>query len=472
MKTINELIKNSYYRNRIIFTFSVVAALLVISLSRISYLFVKDLYVGQISETTTRTTIMVAQEFDDNFLTILQIGKPTDLTNHLFTEKLSNYYSAGYNAEVFIFDSHLNMIISTDTSKEYYSKNYFLELNKEEILARKTGEVFVSQPFADETGEWYLWGFFRLDDYTWLGVKESASRFEEVISLSNIFWTFGIISFLVVCLLSILLAKAITNPLNSLVEFSRKIGKGNFHSKLPENLKGEIKTLAEALIRMNSELSANQKSKEQMLAQIAHEIRNPLGGMDLLANLIKEDLQEQNKSFEYVDRIISEVNSLKSLITSYLEFSRPIETKIEECSLLEICEEVNQILQNKIQDKNISLQFSCSKENILFDKLQLKQILLNMLTNSVEASPQNGLITISSFMQNGYQKISIVDNGTGISAEKIDRIFEPFYTTKNNGTGLGLAICKKLCEQNGAHISVASIHLKTEFVITKEITNE
>ncbi|MFA3783673.1 PAS domain-containing sensor histidine kinase [Melioribacteraceae bacterium 4301-Me] len=205
---------------------------------------------------------------------------------------------------------------------------------------------------------------------------------------------------------------------------------------------------------MKNDLAKHQNEKEKMLAQIAHEIRNPLGGIELLAGLTKEDLQKSGMNTEYIEKIICEIGSLKKLITSFLEYGKPIPANPEFCNVEAITDEVLAGLADQMKIKNITVEKKLSRRTIYFDKRHLKQILMNIIANSIESMNKSGKINIESHTDKNKWKILISDDGPGIPPENISSVFEPFFTTKKNGTGLGLAVCKKLCSENKAQIIV------------------
>jgi len=119
------------------------------------------------------------------------------------------------------------------------------------------------------------------------------------------------------------------------------------------------------------------------------------------------------------------------------------------------------------------LKLNIELNKIWFDSSHLRQVIMNLLSNSLEAITVNGEIFICAFTKENKNYISISDNGVGITKENMNHIFDPFYTTKKDGTGLGLAICKKLCAENNSQLSVESKYGKgTTFTILNEKTDE
>ena len=343
-----------------------------------------------------------------------------------------------------------------------------LLLNESEIFGQNLNQTVVSLPFKGNDDNWYLWGFYRFSEDYWIAVRASAQNFKGIDDLSKLIWTFGLIGVLLSILLGYFIARSITKPVDKLVEFSTGIGKGKLNLAVPSGMKGELKILSDALVSMQQNIADNQKEKEKILAQIAHEIRNPLGGIELLTSLIYESVENNSKHKEYSGKILKEITGLKELITSYLNFSRTAPAMPEKIDIPLIVEETLSYLQNDIKKLNINIKKDLQLKKITFDKIHFRNILLNLLKNSIESINGNGEISIYSGREKNKSVIQITDNGEGIPGEIIDKIFDPFFTTKSSGTGLGLAACRKFCEENGAELSAKNISRGSVFTIIKD----
>jgi len=154
------------------------------------------------------------------------------------------------------------------------------------------------------------------------------------------------------------------------------------------------------------------------------------------------------------EKITREIHTLKALINNYLNFSRPVQSHSQKVHLSEILDNVKEILLDRLLKKNIKIQDNCEGFSIWFDPSHLRQILTNLITNSIEASHTDSVIEITQQRENGKFLLKVKDQGSGIDEDNIDKIFNPFFSTKENGAGLGLAICKKLCQENKAEIGV------------------
>jgi signal transduction histidine kinase len=466
---IKNILELSYYKTRIILTFCSVTILLVLLMTWSGYLFVKNMYTDQITEKVTSVSKLLASQIDKNYLDLLDIGPPIGTAQNYFHGILSAYQNNEPGSRAFLFDDQLKIVLQSDSVSVGGSQELQLRLNEKEILELGENNSFVSLPFKGDDGRWYLWGFFRLTNNYWIGIKESATKLKKIDELAINFIYIGIGGIVFTLLLGLIIAKSISKPIEKLAGYSGQIGRGNFESHVPQGMHGEIKVLADALEKMKSGLARNQKEREEMLAQIAHEIRNPLGGIELLAGLTKEDMQSKEMSTDYIQKIISEVNFLKQLITSFLEYGKPYPPNPERINLNDVVSETITKLEGLIKEKKAIVDYDFKIESIFFDPFHIRQIFLNLLSNSLEWIHESGQIKIRSKSNRNAWEIIISDNGCGIPEENIKSIFDPFFSTKKNGTGLGLAICKKLCSENQCYIRAANLKsLGTVFIISGE----
>lgn len=473
MKKDNSFFSRSYYKIRIIVTFCAVTVILVVLISWTGYVFVKDLYLNNLIEKVNNVTGLLANQINKSYLGLLEIGPPTETVKNYFHELFSGYIKIEPNSDLFIFKKNFNVIVHSNKDFITGVREQRLQINEKEIYELPVESSTTSLPFKGDDGKWYLWGFNRLNENQWLGIKVSASKLEEIDQLGVKFILIGAAGIIITFIFSWIIAKSISRPVEVLSNYSLEIGKGNFDVALPTGIKGEFDNLAKVLEKMKTDLADNQKEREKILAQIAHEIRNPLGGIELLAGLTKEDLIKNELSTGYIEKIINEVNGLKKLITSFLEFSKPAPVNSQICNLNDLIDESFVNLKGSLETKKINLIKDLKKKEIIFDRGHLKQIMTNIIANSIDAINEDGIITISAKEEKGNWYIIISDNGKGISGEDLQFIFDPFYTTKKNGTGLGLAICKKLCMENRAKIEIDSdINNGTKIIISGEVESE
>lgn len=199
----------------------------------------------------------------------------------------------------------------------------------------------------------------------------------------------------------------------------------------------------------------------EMSATVAHEIRNPLGGIGGYAGLLARQIEMHDPKRKLVDKIIGGVSSLNKIVSNLLFYSRKTSLSRHSVNLGAFAEEVLDHVEIEAEKlgKQLEIIRDLPVEPVVLsvDPEKLQQVLLNLLINGVQALDEKGQIRLSvQRHESGAACLEITDNGCGMDEETLAQIFNPFYTTKTQGTGLGLAICKKLVELHGGRIDVQS----------------
>jgi len=192
---------------------------------------------------------------------------------------------------------------------------------------------------------------------------------------------------------------------------------------------------------------------------IAHEIRNPLVALKTFSQLLPEKFADANFRSDYLKVVIPEIDRINHLIEQLLVFAKPRPPRMEEFDLISVIESTILLVSNQEKFRSISIQTSFNGKDIKIraDSEKIKQALLNLLFNAAEAiDKKDGVINISVSKNEGKIIIKIVDNGSGISSEDMNKIFNPLFTTKQYGTGLGLSIVNEIIAQHDGRIYVES----------------
>jgi len=209
----------------------------------------------------------------------------------------------------------------------------------------------------------------------------------------------------------------------------------------------------------------------EMAATVAHEIRNPLGAIGGFAGLLERDLASDDPRRSLVGKIVQGVSSLNKIVSNLLVFSRPMELQLRRIDLREWLEELLRYgeLEAEQTQKSIrfELEFPFPSLEVNLDPEKFQQVLLNLIFNSMQAMESEGVINISVAREKPNMLIvQVRDTGKGIPEKDLVKIFNPFYTTREQGTGLGLAIVRRIVELHGGTISVQSqLGHSTEFVL-------
>jgi signal transduction histidine kinase len=228
-----------------------------------------------------------------------------------------------------------------------------------------------------------------------------------------------------------------------------------------------------ATVVENSKLYERMKERDrlaalgEMAAGLAHEIRNPLGAIKGAAQFLAPENQPQENT-EFLGVIVEEVDRLNTVVSQFLDYSRPLKQNFAPTDLADVVNRTGKLLANDLP-KGIGLKIELGDRlpKVQGDPEQLKQVLINLLQNAVQAMARGGTIVVDARCPDDMSpwrftespevvEVRVRDTGMGIAEEARQHIFVPFYTTKEKGTGLGLAICQRIVKNHGGSISVTS----------------
>jgi len=239
----------------------------------------------------------------------------------------------------------------------------------------------------------------------------------------------------------------------------------------------ELQGAHQALEQTQSQLIRTEKfaSLGQLAAGVAHEINNPLGTITIYAHLVLKSLEADDPRREDMEVIVKEASRAKQIVQGLLSFAREAKLRPAPTDINELLEDVLGLVANQSAFHNIKIRkiFAPRMPAVTADSAQLKQVFLNIILNAAEAMEGRGTITIVTV--GGKRKISvkIKDTGPGIPPEIVEKLFSPFFTTKEKGTGLGLAISYGITERHSGKIDVKTkLGEGSTFIVTLPVTEE
>lgn len=194
----------------------------------------------------------------------------------------------------------------------------------------------------------------------------------------------------------------------------------------------------------------------EMGAMLAHEIRNPLGGIKGFAQVIEKRPQDERNS-GFARRIVAETLRLEALVNDLLAYARSDRPAPVLFRLDELVAHTVALVRDEADEQGVALSVAVPEGvQLRGDQDRLGQVLLNLVKNAIQAMPEGGTLTVRAASSGSHVTITVGDTGEGIDPESMERIFEPFFTTRAKGTGLGLALCKKIIEEHDGTIDVKS----------------
>jgi signal transduction histidine kinase len=225
-------------------------------------------------------------------------------------------------------------------------------------------------------------------------------------------------------------------------------------------LQGRVQSLTEELEREREERIRLERlaAMGEMAMELAHEIRNPLGSIELYASMLDG---------EYADQIVRSVRLLNHSVTNVLQFGRPVVPAPTRMSVSRLLEGIRVFLQPVAQQKQIGIVTDCDFECVaVADHELLHRMLLNLVLNAIRETPTDGTVRLSGHVAGSDVLIAVEDSGPGIQEERMARIFDPMFSTSREGCGLGLPIVKRIVESHSGEISVSSSRKGTRFLIS------
>ncbi len=272
---------------------------------------------------------------------------------------------------------------------------------------------------------------------------------------------------LLIGVLIILSTRRLLAPLRQLQEAVSKVAAGNFRTRTAIHRDDEIGALAvnfdhmtSALLERDEKLRLSERlaTAGRIAAQVTHEIRNPLTSLDLNADLLREEMEKaavgDGDARQLLRAMQDEIERLTRITETYLRFARLPAPVSAPASLHQLIGDNLEFMAAELDSGHIvaDLVPDARPDTAVFDREQMRQVIVNLLRNAMQAMPDGGRITIRTGLEGERIFMAVEDSGPGIPADMQPHVFDPFFTTKSTGTGLGLAMVKQICLAHGGEI--------------------
>jgi signal transduction histidine kinase len=364
---------------------------------------------------------------------------------------------------------------STDRKWVHYFRG---ELDRTEIERVFGGAPAASVSFEANDGTWYKTGYAPVrsapgaapgDTSTALaiGAQAPASYFQRLDDLRTRLLEWGAGLAAVSVLAAGVATLLITRNVRRLAAAAERIGAGDLREPVTVTTRDELGVLGETMERMRRQLAERDAKMQQMLAGIAHEVRNPLAGMTLFAGALRDELPEPDERRTHVERIQRELGYLERVVNDFLEYARRPRPELGDVPAAELLAEVAQLATTD------ELEVGGDAGGITTlrgDRAQLRRALLNLARNAVQAAASAGhrgagAVRLAARRAGDRIELTVWNRGVEIPAETSGKLFEPFFTTREKGTGLGLAFVRDIAIDHGGRIEVASADGETTFTL-------
>jgi signal transduction histidine kinase len=338
------------------------------------------------------------------------------------------------------------------------------------------GDLAASVTFQGNDGAFYKTGYapVRGTDKSValaLGASASASYFDRLDDLRRRLFAWGAGLAAVSVLAAVIATLFITRNVRRLASAAERIGAGDLRVPITVPSRDELGTLAQTMERMRVQLAERDAKMQQMLAGIAHEVRNPLAGMTLFAGILRDELPEGDERRGHVQKIERELGYLERVVNDFLEYARRPKPELGDVPLPELLAEVAQLASTP----ELAVAVAGDVPPLArADRGQLRRALLNLARNAVQAATAAGnagddAVRLSAKHDGETLVLSVWNRGKEISPETSGKLFEPFYTTREKGTGLGLAFARDIAADHGGKVELTSAGGETTFSIVLPI---
>lgn len=338
---------------------------------------------------------------------------------------------------------------------EHSSRATMLE---QELSRVRAGQVTSSPLFQSESGRWVKIGLAgiqadRQESAAVILVSAESGSLEAVLGMRRTMILVAALGWGLVLFVAAILAGRLTRRLGRLATSAISIGRGELETAIPDLGEDEIGLLARTLDQMRLAVAARERQLRAMLGGVAHEIRNPLGGLILSSEMLARDETLESKQRRQAERILAEGERLERVVETFLEYARPHQSTP---SQVDLAPAVADCLENASLGLEWRGELSTQGDRLMVwcDADHLRQILLNLGRNAMQASGPSGRVAVSWKLEAARVRFAIGDSGPGIELPRRKEVFEPFQTSKASGAGLGLAVVKQLCDLNGISVAI------------------
>src|SRR4030043_77806 len=466
-----------------------------------------SLHGASIEKLTHEKTKIISEFIEENVIRAMEKGRHFDMHRILRTFIV---YKNIRNINLFNTDGTIKASTQDDDldkkvgDVQFYLKNH--QFIRDEVIQLKDGRRERERVYYFNTSILNRPGCFQCHDKEKkiIGVLSVAHSLKEMdtmiskIEIHSIILAVITITFLSF-VLGFLFLKFIDVPIKKLTETMKEAEEGDLTVRVSVKSRDEMGKLAENLNIMIEKLHvAKQEAEEyhqeliqradrmasigELASGIAHEIRNPLAGIQGAIQILAEGFPEDDARRRVTDEIQKQIYKLERLVKDLLNYAKPVPTNYLPTDMNQLGDKVlTFFMMQRGKPENVEIEKKFSPlPKTLIDPNSMEQAFLNIILNAQQAMPKGGNFTVSTALlpprkDDGteIQEVQVIfeDTGVGISKENLPKIFNPFFSTRSDGTGLGLSITKNIIEEHGGRIEVESqVNMGTKFIITLPAT--
>ena len=448
---------------RLVFSFVALALAGLGGSGWILYLQALDSLEDQLASHLKVESQMIAAELASSItLTSIRPGMESFSTYQTLQRRLRQTQKVLGARRIYVFDAYGRSLLDTKEGKRIGREIHLLSFHKPQVAAMWQGEPANTPRFTDEeTGDHYMTGYAPIYRsgriVAGVGVDMGAGYMDAILGFKRSVYLLAGLGTLLTFLVGLGVARHVTRPVHRLVTAAREIGRGHLDREVQVQARDEIGYLAQTMEEMRSKLLARDAQLRQMLAGVAHEIRNPLSGIEIYAGLIADELPSGDPRREHIRKVIAQVQAMNLVISEFLHFARPPSPQPGEVALSQLVDDARFLLSPEMEAAGVAFRTEVGPEaRVHADPEQVRRAVVNLMKNAVQAMAAGGSLTVRAEPEGPEVALEVEDTGPGMAEEVRQRLFEPFFTTREKGSGLGLAIVQQTAETNGGRVEVES----------------
>ena len=430
------------------------------------------------AELGTRLTAVAASaatQVRGKYLASLTAGDEAERAHQNVVAKLAAV-AAVTGARLYVFDREFGSRADTDPAVAIGTRYYQAELDRVELERVFGGAVAASVTFEDRRGTMVKIGYAPVraseDDpevVLAIGAQAPATYFARLAALrrSLLLWGAGLLGLVLATTFGV--AVLITRPVRVLAAAATRIGAGDLSAPIPHAGGDELGVLAATMETMRVQLAERDARTQQMLAGIAHEVRNPLAGIQLYAGILRDELEGDPRA-AHAARIDREVGYLERVVREFAEFARRPALELAEVDAGALLTEVAELEGADAAAAGLDVDVEVESEGpliVVADAGALRRVMLNLVKNAIQAAAAVGergtAVRVEGRRRGANVELAVWNRGPTIEASVSGKIFDPFFTTRAKGTGLGLAFVRELVRVHDGEVSVTSADGETRF---------
>ncbi|MCB1152277.1 HAMP domain-containing histidine kinase [bacterium] len=403
---------------------------------------------------------LAASRLDVPTLRSLRAGDEQSAAYLRLVGELQDLLDIGAAARIYVLDKDYNRILDT-TKAAKIGQPLFLAYNDTEIQRAFEGAATDSTVFTGVDDQLYKSAYAPIyqdrEVVAVVGVDAGVVFFDTLKNIKRDLALMGLSAILVILAVSVVLAVGFERPIARLVQSAKRMGEGDLEAPIVAGTRDEIGFLAQSLETARENLVQRDRNLQMLQRGIAHEVRNPLGGMRLFCDILTDELTGDEQALSYVDKIRREVTNLENVVNEFLDYTREIRLEIRPVDVGQFFSELLATYGDWGHRKiGVHLGIEPAAATAHFDPDQLRRAFFNLINNAIQAMPEGGELTITVSPGEERWIVTVADTGIGVKPQDMQHMFTPFHTTKDKGTGLGLPFAKKIVEHHGGRIGLES----------------